>query len=76
MAGVQWRARFGPPTPVRLAGAGNAARPWPTIRSAPLAFHPVISQGRVFIADQDRDFRIPHRYRPAGLGRWRGVDLP
>ncbi len=31
-------------------------RPWPTIRSTPLAFHPVISQGRVFVADQAEIF--------------------
>ena len=69
VAGVQWRAMLRQPTsaapapsePQRSAVADNPL--------APLAFHPVISQGRVFVADQAEIFGVPRRYRPAGLGR-------
>ena len=61
VAGVQWRAtlRQPPPLPTPLDPHGSAVADNPL--GAPgtpgrLAFHPVISQGRVFVADQAEIF--------------------
>lgn len=56
VAGVQWRAVLRPPTPslpAPLEPHSSAVADNPV---APLAFHPAISQGRVFAADQAEIF--------------------
>ncbi|MGA2256968.1 MAG: PQQ-binding-like beta-propeller repeat protein, partial [Thermoguttaceae bacterium] len=56
VAGVQWRTilrRSTPPQPVPLEPHGSAAADNPL---APLAFYPVISEGRLFTADQAEIF--------------------
>ena len=56
VAGVQWRVVFRSPTPSLLAPLESHNSAVADNPVAPLAFHPVISQGRVFAADQAEIF--------------------
>jgi outer membrane protein assembly factor BamB len=56
VAGVQWRARLRQPTPPLPAPPEPHSSAVADNLAAPLAFHPAISQGRVFAADQAEIF--------------------
>jgi outer membrane protein assembly factor BamB len=56
VAAVQWRARFVRPAPLVGAGSEAVASVVADDPAAPLAYHPVISQGRIFVADENEIF--------------------
>lgn len=51
VAAVQWRAKFGEVAPLSVAPQGVADD-----AAAPLSVHPIISQGRIFVADANEVF--------------------
>ena len=81
VAGVQWRATLRQPTPPLPAPLEPHSS---AVADNPLGA-PVPGSAGISSRDQPgtrvrrrsgRDLRIPRRYRPAGVGRRRGVDLP